>query len=98
MTFIYQPFNRGDQPMNPITVPEDMNRDRRRFLGAAAKCFVAFHLGRAGSVKAQSTATVKLPVEGDLPSTGGATTWLNSQPLTARSLRGSVVIVNFWTF
>jgi thiol-disulfide isomerase/thioredoxin len=49
-------------------------------------------------VNAQSTAAVNLPVEGDLPSTGGATTWLNSQPLTARSLRGSVVLVNFWTF
>jgi thiol-disulfide isomerase/thioredoxin len=71
---------------------------RRRFLGTGAKCFVAVHLGMAGCMKAQSLAAVKLPVEGDLPSLGGATGWLNSQPLTARSLRGSVVLVNFWTF
>ena len=29
---------------------------------------------------------------------GGATGWLNSQPLTAEALRGKVVLVNFWTY
>ena len=32
-----------------------------------------------------------------LPSFGGATTWLNSEPLDAESLRGRVVLVDFWT-
>jgi thiol-disulfide isomerase/thioredoxin len=41
---------------------------------------------------------IKLPVEGKLPSLGGATGWLNSQPLTADSLRGKVVLINFWTY
>jgi hypothetical protein len=40
-------------------------------------------------------AAVRLPVEGDLPSLGGATLWLNSQPLTAAGLRGKVVLVEF---
>jgi thiol-disulfide isomerase/thioredoxin len=39
-----------------------------------------------------------LPIEGQTPSLAGATGWLNSQPLTAHNLRGSVVLVNFWTF
>jgi thiol-disulfide isomerase/thioredoxin len=39
-----------------------------------------------------------LTSEGEFPPLNGATGWLNSQPLTARSLRGRVVLVNFWTF
>jgi thiol-disulfide isomerase/thioredoxin len=77
---------------------EEINTDRRRSLGNVVMTIAAAQLGNAGCVKAHSAATVKLPVEGDLPSFGGATGWLNSQALTARSLRGSVVLVNFWTF
>jgi thiol-disulfide isomerase/thioredoxin len=43
-------------------------------------------------------ATVKLPIEGELPSLGGATEWLNSPPLTAASLRGKVVLIDVWTY
>jgi len=43
-------------------------------------------------------AAVQLPVEGELPSLDNATEWLNSQPLTAAGLRGSVVLVQFWTY
>ncbi|KZC36283.1 MULTISPECIES: cytochrome c biogenesis protein DipZ [Rhodanobacter] len=39
-----------------------------------------------------------LPVEGTFPSLAGATQWLNSPPLTAESLRGKVVLVDFWTY
>jgi thiol-disulfide isomerase/thioredoxin len=35
--------------------------------------------------------------EGPMPELGGAT-WLNSTPLNNRSLRGKVVLVNFWTY
>jgi thiol-disulfide isomerase/thioredoxin len=48
-----------------------------------------------------ATTTVKpieLPIEGKLPSLVGATTWLNSQPLTVDGLRGKVVLINFWTY
>jgi thiol-disulfide isomerase/thioredoxin len=34
---------------------------------------------------------------GQMPSLGGATAWLNSQPLDPAELRGHVVLVNFWT-
>lgn len=39
-----------------------------------------------------------LPVEGQIPSLAGATGWLNSAPLTPQSLRGKVVLVDFWTY
>jgi cytochrome c biogenesis protein CcdA/thiol-disulfide isomerase/thioredoxin len=39
-----------------------------------------------------------LPVEGALPSLDGAIEWLNSPPLTAASLKGKVVLVDFWTY
>jgi thiol-disulfide isomerase/thioredoxin len=42
--------------------------------------------------------TLSMPVEGHLPSLEGATGWLNSEPLTATSLRGRPVLVQFWTF
>ncbi|RDS84771.1 cytochrome c biogenesis protein DipZ [Dyella monticola] len=39
-----------------------------------------------------------LPVEGELPSLAGATQWFNSAPLSPASLRGKVVLVDFWTY
>ena len=51
------------------------------------------------SVARQMTpAAVRLPIEGDLPSLGSATEWLNSQPLTAAGLGGKVVLIDFWTY
>jgi thiol-disulfide isomerase/thioredoxin len=45
-----------------------------------------------------TAAMASLPVEGRLPPLGGATGWLNSQPLTAADLRGKVVLVDFGTY
>jgi thiol-disulfide isomerase/thioredoxin len=45
-----------------------------------------------------TAAMASLPVEGELRSLGGATGWLNSQPLTKDGLRGKVVLVDFWTY
>jgi thiol-disulfide isomerase/thioredoxin len=39
-----------------------------------------------------------LPVEGHMPGFEGSTGWLNSEPLTPGSLRGRVVLVDFWTY
>jgi thiol-disulfide isomerase/thioredoxin len=41
---------------------------------------------------------LQLHSEGTFPSLSGATHWLNSAPLTPESLRGKVVLVNFWTY
>jgi thiol-disulfide isomerase/thioredoxin len=47
---------------------------------------------------ARHPAAVHSPIEGELPSLGGATAWLNSPPLSAASLRGNVVLIDFWTY
>ncbi len=36
--------------------------------------------------------------EGDMPDPDGAVGWLNSVPLSRASLRGKVVLVDFWTY
>jgi thiol-disulfide isomerase/thioredoxin len=35
---------------------------------------------------------------GEMPELSGGTAWLNSPPLTRASLRGKVVLIDFWTF
>ena len=41
-----------------------------------------------GARQQRAPAAVQLPIEGELPSLGSATAWLNSPPLTAAGLRG----------
>ena len=41
---------------------------------------------------------IQSSIIGRLPSLGGATGWLNSQPLTAAGLRGKVVLIEVWTY
>ena len=45
-----------------------------------------------------TSAAIQLPIEGELPSLGGATGWLNSPPLTPAGLRGKVVLIDVWTY
>jgi cytochrome c biogenesis protein CcdA/thiol-disulfide isomerase/thioredoxin len=54
--------------------------------------------GMMMAAKPEMTAATALPVEGQFPSLAGAVEWLNSPPLTAESLRGKVVLVDFWTY
>ena len=78
---------------------EELHHDRRRFLAAAAMTVAAVPLGVTGCAGPRATgASAQLPDEGELPSLGGANAWLNSQPLTAGSLRGKVVLVQFCTY
>ena len=49
----------------------------------------------AGKPEAQAA---KLPPEGFMPPLSGAVEWLNSPPLTRESLKGKVVLVDFWTY
>lgn len=75
-----------------------IDHDRRRLLSLAVTSVAVAGFGSAGCAMAQSPASSRLPVVGELPSFGGATTWLSSPPLTAAGLRGKVVLVNFWTY
>src|SRR5215468_3932581 len=44
------------------------------------------------------TANTAVADEGAMPELGGGAAWLNSPPLSRESLRGKVVLVNFWTY
>jgi len=52
----------------------------------------------APDMQQRAPVAAQLPVEGELPSLGGATLWLHSQPLTREALRGKVVLVQFGTY
>ena len=47
---------------------------------------------------AQQASSGDLAVEGELPPLTGAVQWLNSPELTRESLRGKVVLIDFWTY
>ncbi|WAC58381.1 cytochrome c biogenesis protein DipZ [Brevundimonas sp. SL130] len=55
-------------------------------------------IGRGVPTNAAPTDLANLPVEGIMPPLTGATTWINSPPLTPQQLRGKVVVVDFWTY
>jgi thiol-disulfide isomerase/thioredoxin len=76
----------------------EVSLDRRSFLANSVMTICAGRFVIAGCANAESPAAIRLPSEGEFPPLNGATGWLNSRPLTARSLRGSVVLINFWTF
>ena len=61
---------------------------------------MAMNANPAAMMKAAPSAGAaeNLPVEGMLPPLSGAVQWLNSPPLTAESLKGKVVLVDFWTY
>ncbi|HEX7235957.1 MAG TPA: cytochrome c biogenesis protein DipZ [Gammaproteobacteria bacterium] len=51
-----------------------------------------------GAMMSARGAAGALPVEGVMPPLDGVTQWLSSEPLTRESLRGKVVLVDFWTY
>lgn len=66
---------------------------------ASAVAYAFLSLAQANSQEHRMTrSTIQLPIKGDFPSLGGATGWLNSQPLTSTGLRGKVILVEFWTY
>lgn len=66
-------------------------------LVACIVCTIMLH-GAAMAVDVGTAGTLTLPVEGSLPALDRATAWIGSPPLTARDLRGKVVLVDFWTY
>jgi thiol-disulfide isomerase/thioredoxin len=65
---------------------------------AAAVVTPVESLAQERTVQTMASRAPRLPIEGRLPSLSGATTWLNSAPLTPEMLRGKVVVVDFWTY
>ena len=66
--------------------------DRRHFLGTAAMTLAAVPFGLVGT----SEANQREPRQ--IAALGRATAWLNSPPLSAATLRGKVVLVQFGTY
>src|SRR4051794_1143057 len=86
-------------PTRERQMREEIDHVRRRFVGSAATTLVAARLGALGAAVQQiSCAMPRLPDEGEMPTLDGATSWLNSAPLTSESLHGKVVLVQFWTY
>jgi thiol-disulfide isomerase/thioredoxin len=74
---------------------EEINRNRRRFLGAAAMTIAGARFVPESSAEESRAAGSD---EGAMPELSGAIGWLNSVPLSRQLLRGKVVLVNFWTY
>ncbi|WP_295175593.1 cytochrome c biogenesis protein/redoxin, partial [uncultured Brevundimonas sp.] len=55
-------------------------------------------IGRGMPMNQAPADLANLPVEGVMPPLTGATTWINTPPLTTEQLRGKVVVVDFWTY
>ncbi len=55
-------------------------------------------VGAGAPTNAAPADLTNLPIEGVMPPLTGATTWLNSPPLTTEQLKGKVVVVDFWTY
>jgi cytochrome c biogenesis protein CcdA/thiol-disulfide isomerase/thioredoxin len=54
--------------------------------------------GVARAAGRESDDTSELPVLGDAPEIQGTQRWFNSRPLSLASLRGRVVLIDFWTY
>jgi thiol-disulfide isomerase/thioredoxin len=77
---------------------EAINQDRRRFLGTTIKAIAGVELGMIGSVWHRRIPEAARTIGPELQSLGRATAWLNSPPLTAQALAGSVVLIDFCTY
>ena len=80
-----------------------MINSRRHFLATAAMTIAAARLGtfgplRAANVEEAGTVQANQRAPRELAAIGNAAEWLNSPRLTASSLAGKVVLVDFWTY
>jgi thiol-disulfide isomerase/thioredoxin len=77
-------------------------KTNRAVLSAILACAIGAHVvtfaEERNVVQQMTPKAVQLRIEGEFPSLGGATEWLNSSPLTGAGLRGKVVLIDFWTY
>ena len=77
---------------------EQIDQERRRFVGAAAMTFAGARFGVLGALEQLAGGARQAPGDSELASLKGANGWLNSPPLTAEGLAGKVVLVDFCTY
>jgi hypothetical protein len=63
----------------------------RNVFALAAAVFI---LGMTLTLRAQAPVTMNVPA----PELQGIETWINSDPLQLKDLKGKVVVLHFWTF
>src|ERR1700744_1118417 len=68
----------------------------RWLIPALIAAFLAWAAGGTFPLNAQDAPSIV--GSSPLPGLSGATGWINSPPLTAKQLRGKVVLVDFWTY
>ncbi|MGO9134608.1 MAG: thioredoxin family protein [Methylovirgula sp.] len=94
---------------NPFSIGKGIKRTlvAAALAGGSALAFgcnspVLAHLAHAPKTLLGQLAALQgaeaLPIEGEMPSLDGAVTWLNSGPRSRASLRGKVVVIDFWTY
>jgi cytochrome c biogenesis protein CcdA/thiol-disulfide isomerase/thioredoxin len=91
----------GAEPSSSVIMPESggaMMSANPSMMSANAPTMAINDNPAALMKAAEAPASQALPVEGSLPSLGGAVEWLNSPPLTPEQLKGKVVLVDFWTY
>jgi thiol-disulfide isomerase/thioredoxin len=88
-------------------MPDEIKDNRRGFLRAAPVLYLiilVLFIGGLITMRQISLAGSavetwpSLAAEGTMPELSGAIGWLNSTPLDRKSLRGKVVLVDFWTY
>lgn len=90
---------RAEQSLLDILPPGSMSASSSTMMAAEAPSMTMSANAPSMMMSANpSSAGNVLRVEGLLPSLAGATAWLNTAPLDAASLRGKVVLVDFWTY
>lgn len=76
--------------------------DTRLDVGQSLDAFAAANKATKKTEDSMREAAVRagpaLADEGEMPELAGVTAWINSEPLTRASLRGKVVLVDFWTY
>jgi thiol-disulfide isomerase/thioredoxin len=79
---------------------DNINHERRRLVGHAAMAVAAAPLGLLLTARCARGAAADSPPKTtrELRALGGAAEWLNTSPLTAESLSGKVVLVDFCTY
>src|SRR2546429_8259583 len=78
-------------------MPRQPSLGRRRFLATTATALAGLELTMLGATKPLLNG-MGVAADRGLAALRGATTWLNSPPLTADGLRGKVVLVDFCTY
>jgi thiol-disulfide isomerase/thioredoxin len=88
-SFVAKHFE-GDSKMSAINTSEEVNR--RRFIRTTIT------ISATAPAASAYKSWLGLADEGPMPDLDGAIGWLNSVRLNAKSLRGKVVLVDFWTY